>query len=150
MSRLVIAATGLGVTWGAAAECECAKTILSRVRERCSLARSIAADDARLRCYDQSMAALKEAIDQGSVVLEDRPKKGEGIVKASGQSGEDRYWIDAQIRRALELLLPTTARRGPPQPGSNVKVRRPFVGSGYWISGPDWEESRAEYVGRGS
>ena len=147
MSRLVIAATGLALL-GVAASANAKDDLEPRTRAMLAC-RSIAPDDARLRCYDQSMAALKEAIDQGSVVLDDRPKMGEGIVKASGQSGENRYWVELESGERW-TLLPTTARRGPPQPGSNVKVRRPFVGSGYWISGPDWEESRAEYVGRGS
>lgn len=149
MSRWTIVVTGLALL-GASASVP-AKDKFEPLTQAILTCQAIAADDARLRCYDQAMPALKSAIDQGSVVLSEPkgPAAREGVVKAAGQSGENSYWIEMESGDRWRLL-PTTARRGPPQPGSTIKVRKPFTGSGYWISGSDWKESRAEFVGRGS
>lgn len=147
MSKWAIAAFGLallGMSAGANA-----KDKLEPRTQAMLACRSIAANDARLRCYDESMAALNDAIERGSVVLDEKPTKGQAIVKASGRSGENSFWIELESGERWKLL-PTTNRSQPPQVGSTIKVYRPFYGSGYWISGPDWEESRAEFVGRGS
>lgn len=148
MSKWAIAVTGLallGMSSGASA-----KDKLEPRTQAMLACQGITADSARLQCYDQAMAALKEAIDQGAVTLnESRRPAREGVVKAAGQSGENRYWIELESGERW-TLLPSTMRSGPPQPGSVIKVRRPFIGSGYWISAPGWEESRAEFEGRGS
>lgn len=111
---------------------------------------SVKADDARLRCYDQSMSSLKTAIDQGAVILdEDRgPIAREGVIKASGQTGENSFWIELESGERWDLM-PTTPRRHPPKAGGNIKVRKSFF-SGYWVSAPDWPETRARFKGRGS
>ena len=112
--------------------------------------RSIPSDEARLRCYDQAMSSLKEAIDQGGYIFdEDRGAIArEGIIKASGRTGENSFWIELESGDRWNLL-PTTPRREPPRPGGNIKVRKSFF-SGYWVSAPDWPESRAKYKGNGS
>ena len=111
---------------------------------------AVKTDDARLRCYDQTMSTLKNAIDQGEVILdEDRgPIAREGIIKASGQTGESSFWIELESGERWNLM-PTTPRRHPPKPGGNIKVRKSFF-SGYWVSAPDWPETRARFKGRGS
>jgi len=107
-------------------------------------------DDARLHCYDQTMSSLKNAIDRGEVILdEDRgPITREGIIKTSGQTGENSFWIELESGERWNLI-PTTPRRHPPKPGGNIKVRKSFF-SGYWVSAPDWPETRARFKGRGS
>ena len=111
----------------------------------------IAADGARLQCYDQAMAPLKQAIEQGTVVVEknDRPIAREGVVKASREIGDNVFWVELNNGDRWKLL-PSTRRNGPPQVGSTVKVHKPLYGSGFWIMGPDWDDSRADFEGRGS
>jgi len=112
--------------------------------------RAIPSNDARLRCYDQAMTSLKEAIDQGGYIFdEDRGAIArEGVIKASGRTGENSFWIELESGDRWNLL-PTTPRRDAPRPGGNIKVRKSFF-SGYWVSAPDWPESRAKYKGNGS
>lgn len=147
MSKWAIAAISLALL-GTSAGAN-AKDKLEPRTQAMLACQAVTADDARLRCYDQAMAALKDAIEQGSVVLDEKPTKGQAVVKASGRSGENSFWIELETGERWKLL-PTTPRSAPPQAGSTIKIYRPFYGSGYWISGPDWDESRAEFVGRGS
>ena len=70
MSKWAIAMTGLallGMSSGASA-----KDKLEPRTQAMLACQGLAADSARLQCYDQAMAALKEAIDQGAVRLDGR------------------------------------------------------------------------------
>lgn len=111
----------------------------------------IAANDARLQCYDQAMSALKLAIDQGAVVVEEnnKPMARDGIVKVSREVGDNIFLIELDNGERWKLL-PSTRRNQPPQVGTTVKVHKPLYGSGFWVVGPDWDDSRADFQGRGS
>lgn len=107
---------------------------------------SVASDADRLRCYDQSILPLKEALARGSMVLKEKksPLALQGTVKESGRWGSS-LWIllDTGDRWSVQ---PTKSRRDPPPPGSAVRLKRTLMGT-YWISGPRWPESEAEFLG---
>lgn len=107
----------------------------------------IAADAERLQCYDQSILPLKEALARGSMVLKEKkaPLALTGIVKASGRWGGSSLWVllDNGDRWSVQ---PTKSRRDPPPPGTAVRLKRTLMGT-YWITGPKWPESEAEFLG---
>ncbi len=109
---------------------------------------SVAAEDARLRCYDESVVALQQAVGQGDVVLKEKkgPKALGGVVTASGSMGDNRYWIDLDSGERWQLL-PTTIRNGAPPKGLKIEVRK-GIASNYWISGAGWTSSPARFVRR--
>ena len=102
---------------------------------------------ARLQCYDQAMLALNQAVEQGELRVEAKsgPRLLGGIVKASGQDGPNRFWMELDNGDRWQLL-PTTDRKRPPQPGTRVKIRKTMLDSAYWVSGEGWSESRARFV----
>ncbi len=108
---------------------------------------SLTPDSARLRCYDQSVLALKQALEQGDLVVNEhkQPMAREGLVKASGPMGNNRFWIELESGDRWELD-PTSDRDKAPPPGSQIKVRK-FMGA-FWASGPGWRDSEAHYLGR--
>ena len=111
---------------------------------------SITPDEARLRCYDQSVVALQQALTRGSVVLKEQkgPRAREGIVKASGKSGEKRFWVTLDNGdRWTTITQPD--RPNAPAVGTRIKVRRTPLGN-FWISGPGWRESEAAFAGHES
>jgi len=107
----------------------------------------IATDAERLRCYDQAIVPLKEALARGSMVLREKksPLSLAGTVKASGRWGGSSLWVllDNGDRWSVE---PTKSRRDPPPPGTVVRLKRTLMGT-YWISGPKWPESEADFLG---
>ena len=111
---------------------------------------SITASDARLRCYDQSLLPLKQALTRGSVVLKETrgPRAREGVVKASGKSAEKSFWVEFENGdRWTTITQPD--RPNPPPVGTRLKLRKTPFGN-FWISGPGWNESEASFVGHGS
>ncbi|NUT01685.1 MAG: hypothetical protein HOP96_11995 [Sphingomonas sp.] len=108
---------------------------------------SVADNAARLACYDQAMSSLKQALAQGSMVLKERksPLALEGTVKSSGHWGGSSLWVllDNGDRWSIQ---PTKSRHEPPPPGTVVRLKRTLMGT-YWISGPKWPESEAEFLG---
>ena len=111
---------------------------------------SISANDERLQCYDRSIATLQQGLAQGDVVLKEKkaPLAREGVIKASGRSGEGRFWVvlDNGDRCALSI---SEYRREPPPPGTPVKLKRTLMGN-YWLTAPKWPESEAVFLGHGS
>ena len=110
----------------------------------------IAANEARLQCFDQAIVPLKQALTRGTVVVEERnaPLLLEGVVKTSGQTSSNRYWLVMENGDRW-ALLPKSSRSKPPAPGTRVKMKTTLWG-GYWLSGPDWSESEAAFLGHGS
>jgi len=149
MSRWHVVMTGFAM-FGLAATAN-AKDKLEPRTQAMLACQGIAANDARLSCYDQAMTALKQAIDQGDVVVEknDKPTAREGVVKASREIGDNIFLIELDNGERWKLL-PSTRRNQPPQVGTTVKVHKPLYGSGFWVVGPDWDDSRADFQGRGS
>lgn len=111
---------------------------------------SIAENEARLQCFDQAVAPLKQALTRGTMVLEERkgPLSLEGVVKASGQTSSNRYWVVLENGDRW-TLLPKSSRPKPPPPGSTVRMKKTLWG-GYWLSGSGWSESEASFAGHGS
>lgn len=111
---------------------------------------SVSPDDARLQCYDRSIPALKQALTRGNMVL--REKKGpsslEGVVKASGRSGENRYWVVFENGDRWQTIT-KNPRRETPRPGTRLRLKKTLFGN-YWLSGPGWPESEADFIGHGS
>ena len=108
---------------------------------------SITPNEARLRCYDQSVVALQQALSRGSVVLKDQkgPRARAGVVKASGKAGAKRFWVTLDNGDRWTLVTQPD-RPAAPQVGSTLKLRKTPLGN-YWISGPGWRESEATFVG---
>jgi hypothetical protein len=111
---------------------------------------AVSSNEARLQCYDQAMSAFKQAMAQGSVVVKvkDAPMTLGGVIKASGQSGSNLYWVEFENGDRW-ALTPTKSRRGPPAPGSTAKLSRTLMGN-YYFSGPNWPETEAKFLGHGS
>ncbi len=109
---------------------------------------AIASDQERLACYDRSIVPLKDALARGSMVLKEKnaPLALAGRVNASGRWGGNSLWVllDNGDRWSVQ---PTKSRRDPPPPGTIVRLKRTLMGT-YWISGPRWPESEAEFLGR--
>jgi hypothetical protein len=111
---------------------------------------AITANEARLQCYDKAMSSFKRAMAQGSLVVKekDAPTTHGGVIKASGQSGSNRYWVEFDNGDRWSLT-PTKSRRGPPVPGSTAKLSRTLMGN-YYFSGPGWPQTEATFLGHGS
>ena len=111
---------------------------------------SITPDEARLRCYDQSIVALQQALSRGSVVLKEQkgPRARGGVVKASGKSRPKSFWVTFDNGDRWAIVTQPDRPRAPPV-GSILKIRRTPLGN-YWISGPGWRESEASFVGNDS
>ena len=109
---------------------------------------AIASDQERLACYDRSIVPLKDALARGSMVLKEKnaPLALAGRVNASGRWGGNSLWVllDNGDRWSVQ---PTKSRSDPPPPGTIVRLKRTLMGT-YWISGPRWPESEAEFLGR--
>ena len=111
---------------------------------------SISSNETRLRCYDQSIIPLKQALTRGSVVLRETkgPRAREGIVKASGKSAEKSFWVELQNGDRWAITTQPDRPRAPPV-GTTLKLHKTPLGN-YWISGPGWRKSEASFVGHGS
>ena len=111
---------------------------------------SVSANEERLQCYDRAVSTLRQALAQGNVVLKEKkgPLAHEGIIKASGRSGAESFWIvlDNGDRWAITIA---EYRREPPPPGTPVKLKRTIMGN-YWLTAPKWPESEAVFLGHGS
>lgn len=111
---------------------------------------SIRSNEARLRCYDQSIIPLKQALSRGRMVLKENKGPGilEGVVRASGKSGEKLFWV--VLENGDRWAIATQPDRdAAPRVGSTLKlVRTPF--GNYWISGPGWRQSEARFLGHES
>ena len=108
---------------------------------------AIAANEARLQCFDQAILPLKRAVSDGGMVFTQRtgPAAREGVVKASGISGENRYWI--LFENGDRWSTTTKSSRKVPPVGATLRLKRTPMGT-YWISGPQWSESQATFAGR--
>ena len=109
---------------------------------------AIASDQERLACYDRSIVPLKDALARGSMVLKEKnaPLALAGRVNASGRWGGNSLWV-LLVNGDRWSVQPTKSRRYPPPPGTIVRLKRTLMGT-YWISGPRWPESEAEFLGR--
>lgn len=111
---------------------------------------SITSGEARLRCFDQSIVPLKQALSRGRVVLKENKGPGTlgGLVKASGKSGEKSFWVVFENGDRWALSTQPDRRNAPPV-GTTLQLKKTMFGN-YWISGPGWQQSEAIFVGHGS
>lgn len=108
---------------------------------------SISVNEERLRCYDQAIVPLKQALARGSMVLKEKnaPSAFEGVVKASGQWGGSSSWVLLENGDRWSIQ-PSKSRRDPPPPGTPVKLKRTLMGT-YWMSGKKLPETEADFLG---
>ncbi|MEO7505077.1 MAG: hypothetical protein ABIT69_07845 [Sphingomicrobium sp.] len=146
MSRLAIASLAVAVLAVPAATM--AKEKADPPMQAIIACASLASDGARLRCYDSTMVDFKRALDKGDLVLSGNkePKALQGIVTASGSSGNNRFWVQLDSGDRWSLL-PEYDREKPPPVGAKMKVSKEFFGT-YKISGRGWHISDARYLGR--
>ncbi len=111
---------------------------------------SITSNDARLRCYDQSLSGLKQALEKGEVVVRETssPKALEGLVVATGRAGINRYWVQLDNGDRWQIIS-TSNFDDPPAKGVRVKLRKGVFGN-YWFAEPNAQDRRALYMGRRS
>lgn len=109
---------------------------------------SVTDDTARLQCFDQAVAPLQKALVHGTMILEEKkgPLAMEGVVKASGQTSANRYWVELENGDRW-TLTPKSSRPKAPPVGSTVRMKKTLWG-GYWLSGSGWSESEATFAGR--
>lgn len=107
---------------------------------------AITANEARLQCFDEAILPLKQAMTRGSLVLKEKkgPAALGGVVKASGKSGANRYWVllDNGERWSIETAKD---RREAPKPGTQLRMKKTFFGN-YWVTGPGWPESEGTFL----
>jgi hypothetical protein len=111
---------------------------------------SITAGDARLQCYDLAIAGLKQALTRGTMVVKEKkePWARQGVVKSSGMLGSQRFWV-VMDNGDRWVIVPPKARREAPMPGTTLRLKKTLFGN-YFISGPKWPESEAEFLGNES
>jgi len=145
MSRRVV--TIAGIVLLAAPTIAAAKDKLEPRVQAMLACEPITSNEARLQCYDQAILPLKQALSRGSMVLkEDKgPWALEGVVKASGKSGENRFWVVLENGDRWAIVT-AKARREAPTSGTNLKLKKTFFGN-YWVTGTGWPESEAEFLG---
>ena len=109
---------------------------------------AIAANEARLQCFDQAILPLKQAMSRGSLVLKENkgPTALGGVVKASGKSGVSRYWVLLDNGERWTIMT-AKDRREAPKPGTPLRMKKTFFGN-YWVTGPGWPESEGTFVAR--
>jgi hypothetical protein len=109
---------------------------------------SIASSEQRLACYDKAIGGLKQALEAGELVsnFERQPKKLEGIVRAAGSMGFNRYWAELDSGDRWEIIS-DSHRDEAPRNGAKVELRKGMMGS-YWFSTPGSRDRRARFLGR--
>ena len=113
---------------------------------------NIAQNDERLRCFDQALAGLKQALASGQLIPADDARKPlvlEGTVKASGLFGFNRFWVELDSGDRWELEWTNRFDQVPPKRGTKVTIKRAAIG-GYWVKEVGGSNRRASYLGRRS
>ena len=147
MSRLTIAMIGLmglassQLAWGK----EKADT---RIEAAIACA-TVTGNDARLRCYDQAIGALRLALESGQLIPAGEARKPlalEGVVKSAGPMGFNRFWVILENGERWQLVA-TSSREVPPRRGAKIRLRKGLMGA-YWFVDPSASDMRASYMGR--
>lgn len=104
---------------------------------------------ARLRCFDEKMAALRAAVDAGQLISAEeasRPYALDGVIRGSGVSGFNRFWVlmDSGDRW---LVVANNSRDILPKRGAKVHIRKGLMGA-YWFEEANQSDRRAIYLGR--
>ena len=110
---------------------------------------TVTGNEARLRCYDQAIGALRLALESGQLVPAGEARKPlalEGVVKAAGPMGFNRFWVTLENGERWQLIA-TNSREIAPRRGAKIKLRKGAMGT-YWFVDPSASDMRASYMGR--
>lgn len=148
MSRIAILAAGVLIAAGAA-PAEAARETDRRIQAALACA-GIAADQQRLLCFDQAIATLKSAVQSGELGVRESaadPVALEGVIKASGSRGYNRFWV--QLDNGDRWEVEARSNDDAPRRGDRVRFKKSPLGS-YSFSGPGYPWRRATFLGRSS
>lgn len=124
-----------------------AKETDSRVAAAIACA-AIQDSEQRLRCYDEAVASLTQAVQSGSLLGQktaaEQPKSLEGVVSASGGHGYDRFWVMLDSGDRWEVVARNFDEA--PRQGARVKLTRSPLGS-YFFHEPGYPQRRARFLG---
>lgn len=114
---------------------------------------SITQADERLRCFDQAIAGLKQALASGQLVPAEDARKPlvlEGTVRTAGHFGFNRFWVELDSGDRWELIAANRFDDVPPKRGTKVTIKKAAMG-GYWVKEDGSNGNRrAQYLGRRS
>ena len=150
MRKIAIAVVALGLFAGSAPAMAKEK-IDPRIGAAIACA-NIADNDQRLRCFDQAIAGLKQALSSGQLIPADDARKPlvlEGTVKSAGHFGFNRFWVELDSGDRWELEWSNRFDQVPPKRGTKVTIKRAAIG-GYWVKEVGGSNRRASYLGRSS
>jgi hypothetical protein len=107
---------------------------------------SVTANDARLRCYDQAAAPLRQALTKGEVAISQkaRPKELEGVVRAAGTMGDNSHWVELANGDRWQVMTSSPFDEAPAT-GVKATLRKGPLGN-YWFSTPDAPDRRAIFI----
>ena len=144
MTKILIAAAGVAVL-ACAGAASAKKGADARVQAAVACT-TIAQSDARLRCYDQAMIGLQQVVATASLPDDSEPLKLEGVIKAAGESGYNRFWV--QLDSGDRWAVTANSSSDPvPQIGRKVALKKAMFGS-YWFKQSSFPAQRAKYLGR--
>lgn len=144
MKKFVLA--GLGLTM-IALPAAAADKVDPRVRAALACA-SIAQNDARLRCYDTTVPAMRQAVAAGNLISSNEaetPLALEGIVASTVTTGFNRFVVRLDTGDRWQVIA-DEVRDEPPRKGAKVQLHRGM--GGYWLIEPNMPDRRATYLGR--
>ena len=106
---------------------------------------SVTPNEARLRCYDQAAAPLRQALNKGEVTLTRKagPRALEGVIRSAGAMS-DGYWVELANGDRWQILSSSAFDEAPPT-GVTATLRKGPLGN-YWFSVPDMPERRAVFI----
>jgi hypothetical protein len=109
---------------------------------------TIADGPQRLACYDQAMAGLKQALEEGELMstAQFKPKALEGTVVASGGLGFNRFWVELDTGDRWELIT-GSMNDVPPRRGAKAKLRKSLMRN-YFYTDTYSPNFQARFLGR--
>ena len=109
---------------------------------------TIADGPQRLACYDQAMAGLKQALEEGELMstAQFKPKALAGTVVASGGMGFNRFWVELDTGDRWELIADSMGDT-PPRRGAKAKLRKTLMRN-YVYSDNYSPDFQARFLGR--
>ena len=107
---------------------------------------SVTSNDARLRCYDQAAAPLRQALTKGEVAISQkaRPKELEGVVRAAETMGDNSHWVELANGDRWQVMTSSPFDEAPAT-GVKATLRKGPLGN-YWFSTPDAPDRRAIFI----
>lgn len=111
---------------------------------------NVAQNEDRLRCFDQAVGGLKQALASGQLIPADEARKPlvlEGTIRAAGHFGFNRFWVEMDSGDRWEIEASNRFDQIPPKRGTKVTIKRAAIG-GYWVKEVGGSNRRANYLGR--